>query len=157
MLIWIGVVKLNTVKCSEASLSTRKVSGGEKYCFNFLNWWNISILKIIDCYSFSFEIFWSKLLNRWLLSTQNETVVVTEHHNVLIKSKPFHTSLITFFGKSSWIVGIRDALSGFLKSVWVLSWRILMERKKRGLDQVESLFMGGKYHEWLSFWMGGLS
>lgn len=48
-----------------------------------------------NCYSFSFEKFWSKLPNRWLLSTQKK-LVVTVHHDMFIKSKSFPTNLISF-------------------------------------------------------------
>lgn len=45
---------------------------------------------------FLFKKFLVRITKQMAFEHSGKTVMVTNHHNVLIKSKPFHTSLISF-------------------------------------------------------------
>lgn len=88
------MVELSTVKYFDAPLNVRKGSWEQIYCVNFS--------KLMEYLSFENNrllqfLLWKIFIEitKQMAFEHTETVVDTNHH-VLIKSKPFHTSLISF-------------------------------------------------------------
>lgn len=141
--------KLSTVNFLMLHWACKRYHDNKNVCSYFLNWGDIWILHIQNYYTFSFEQFWSKLLNRWLLNTQKKTVVVTNHHNVLIKTKSFQTSLISFLERVTGLLEWEMPYLDSVRYVWIHALYVLIEVKKQKLNWGEYYFMDRTPQEWL--------